>query len=270
MSSLGHKHTPEAIEKIRQSSLGRKKSAETREKLRKANLGNTNCLGRKNSDKTIEKMRQAALGRKLSTETREKLRKANLGKRMTAEAKEKLRKAFLGRKMSPEWKAKIGKANLGKKRSTKVKEKNRQIRLGKKHSAETIEKMRQRCQSDEERAKFREMNKLSRAKLGTDNCLLCGSIFVKKTSNQKLCSMACRICKQKDYEKNRNRRDLRNYRIKYRDKVLHNPEGEVQWLQRSRRQLHLVKEYLKEPSKLQPEALELLVTESTPRSNSRR
>jgi len=80
MKTGGHKHSPEAREKIRQAALRqwqdpevrermlqaeRRRFArpEEREKIRQANLGNKSALGCKRSPETREKMRQARLRR---------------------------------------------------------------------------------------------------------------------------------------------------------------------------------------------------------------
>lgn len=90
-STLGMKHTPETIEKIRQAHLGKKMSPETIEKKR-----------RKQTPEVIEKRRQALLGKKHTPERIEKVRQANLGKKRSPEAIEKNRQAQLGKKRSPE------------------------------------------------------------------------------------------------------------------------------------------------------------------------
>ena len=98
--TLGYKHSPEAVEKLRE----REPSPETREKIRQALLGRKHSPearekmhGRKHSPEEIEKMRQANLGRKHSPESREKMRQALLGRTVSPEAVEKMRQAKLRR-----------------------------------------------------------------------------------------------------------------------------------------------------------------------------
>jgi len=102
-SALGRKHSPETIEKIRESNRRREMSPETLEKMRQSHLGQpSHNRGKKTPPETREKIRQASLGKKLSTETREKLRRASLGQKHTPEQIEKQRQATLGHKKSPE------------------------------------------------------------------------------------------------------------------------------------------------------------------------
>lgn len=95
----GHRHTPGAIEKIRQTSLGRKVSEETRARQREAQSART--------PETIEKMRSAAIGRKHTPESIEKMRAAAL--RRTEEQ----RRAYgdMARNMTPEQKAAVAEGN---------------------------------------------------------------------------------------------------------------------------------------------------------------
>lgn len=104
--------------------------------------------GRKHSPETLEKMRQSHLGKKMSPEAIEKTRQANLGRKQSPEHIEKMRQIHLGKKRSPEVRAKLSQAqlgkhhNLGRKASLETREKMRQIHLGKKMSPESIEKMK--------------------------------------------------------------------------------------------------------------------------------
>jgi len=80
---LGHKHSPEAREKMRQTLAASKhvpyeRTPEHRERMRQLKVGNKYWLGRKHTLETKEKMREAALGRTRSPETREKVRRARL------------------------------------------------------------------------------------------------------------------------------------------------------------------------------------------------
>jgi len=66
--TIGLKHTPEHIEKIRQANLGRKHTTESIEKIRQTSLG------RKHTIESIEKCKQSSLGRKHTIESIEKMK----------------------------------------------------------------------------------------------------------------------------------------------------------------------------------------------------
>jgi len=112
---IGHKHTEETKQKIRESVT----KAETREKIRSSRLG------KKHTPETIEKLRLAGLKRTHTEETKEKMRKIT----HTEETKEKLRQANIGKKHSLASKEKVRQANIGKKLSPETKEKIRQSLL---------------------------------------------------------------------------------------------------------------------------------------------
>jgi group I intron endonuclease len=100
-------HTPETIEKIRQSNLGQKRSGETRR-----NIGLTS-LGRKVSEATKEKRRVTlkARGYRHSEETKEKIRQTKIGDKNPSkkpEARKKLSESHMGYIMPEEQKRKIG------------------------------------------------------------------------------------------------------------------------------------------------------------------
>lgn len=69
--SNGIKHSPETIEKIRNSNIGKKRSAETRERIRKSKIGF------KISEEARRKQSLAIKGRKFSDETKEKIGRSN-------------------------------------------------------------------------------------------------------------------------------------------------------------------------------------------------
>jgi len=98
----GYKHSPEAIEKIRQKNIGRKASVETRRKMSISN--GRYWLGKKHSPEAIEKRRQKILGTKRSDESKENQRIRMLGENNpfygethTPEAKEKIRQSKLNK-----------------------------------------------------------------------------------------------------------------------------------------------------------------------------
>lgn len=80
----GCTHSPEAIEKIRQTS----KRPCSEEKKKKISLANK---GHKMTAEQIEKLRISSIGRKLSDTAKEKLRIANTGKKYSEETREKIR-----------------------------------------------------------------------------------------------------------------------------------------------------------------------------------
>jgi hypothetical protein len=80
----GVKHTPEAIEKIRETSK-RRCSEEKKKKISLANKG------LKMTAEQREKLRISSTGRKLSETAKEKLRIANTGKKYSDETREKIR-----------------------------------------------------------------------------------------------------------------------------------------------------------------------------------
>lgn len=85
----GYKHTPEAIEKIREAAANISK--ETREKMSKARKGKKRDL----SDEARQKISDAATN--LSDETRAKRSKALKGRKFSEEIKKKMREAALRR-----------------------------------------------------------------------------------------------------------------------------------------------------------------------------
>lgn len=95
-SSLGLRHTPEAVAKVSAARRGRKHSPETIERMRAAHTG------KKRSPEANEKTAAANRGRKHSPEAIERMRAAHTGKKRSPEATEKTAAANRGRKLSPE------------------------------------------------------------------------------------------------------------------------------------------------------------------------
>jgi group I intron endonuclease len=153
---IGHKHTEETKQKIRESLVANFKSKppkppkikeikprkplseKQRESLRLSHLG------RKLSEETKKKISNSLKGKKLSEETKEKISSTRLAKKFafTPEHKEKLRQSGLKRTYSKEIGIKISNSLKGKKLSEEHKEKLRQSALNKKHTPETKEKLR--------------------------------------------------------------------------------------------------------------------------------
>lgn len=98
-SSLGYKHTPEAMEKMKRRNLGKKLSEETKRKISESNLG-----------------------REVTEETRRKVGLANSRKTRSPELKLQISKALKGRKRTRESIEKQSKTNTGKKRKVSFKE----------------------------------------------------------------------------------------------------------------------------------------------------
>lgn len=91
-SSLGVKHTEEAIRNMGASKIGIRCKPETREKIRLANTG------KKRKPEVVQKMAEDRTGAKRSEETKQKMRIAHLGKKKTPETIANMS----GKKKSPE------------------------------------------------------------------------------------------------------------------------------------------------------------------------
>lgn len=113
-SRLGHKQSPEAIEKLRQASLGRKQSPEAIEKTRQAHLG------RKRPPETGQRISAAKIGNPSKLKGREK----------SPEAIESHRRALTGYKHTEEAKLNMAKAQMGRKHSLESREKRSQSLMG--------------------------------------------------------------------------------------------------------------------------------------------
>lgn len=120
-SSLGYKHSPEVIEKIRRNSTGRKHTSESIAKMSKVQKGHPT------SEATRKKIGESQIGR-ISP---------NKGKKMTPEQLEHHRLVRIGKKASEETKRKMSEARKGTKRSPETREKMRRAALGHVVSAET-------------------------------------------------------------------------------------------------------------------------------------
>lgn len=75
----------------------RRHAADVRERQRQAALGNTRFKGHKHSAEAIKRIRQAAKAKRRppSQKTREQLRRANKGKKLSLKTREKIRQARL-------------------------------------------------------------------------------------------------------------------------------------------------------------------------------
>jgi group I intron endonuclease len=170
--TIGLKHTPEHIEKIRQAGLGRKQSPEAIEKQR------ITMTGRRLTPEALEAHHKAHLGRKKTPEELEKLRLASTGKKQTPEIiakaqqnrsptiytdelREKLRIANLGRKHTDESRANMSKSQTGRKHSDETLAKMKEVHKGKAYckgvpkSDEWKEKMR-KPKTEEHKEKMRQ------------------------------------------------------------------------------------------------------------------
>ena len=146
---------------------GKACSEETKRKLSKALMGNQNSLGYKHTPETIEKMRKYQQthdnvgrfrkGHKTNLGKRhiiphgyKKGHKTNLGRRHSEESKKKMSKAATGKHPSEETRRKMSVAhkgqipwNTGKPRSQETRQKIRESRIGKTLSKETRQKLRE-------------------------------------------------------------------------------------------------------------------------------
>ena len=75
---------------------GKHFSEETKKKMGSAKKGNKYALGHKHSEEAKNKMREANKGKKLSEETKKKMREARKGKKLSEEHKKKLGEAMKG------------------------------------------------------------------------------------------------------------------------------------------------------------------------------
>jgi group I intron endonuclease len=93
-------------------------------------------LGKKHSDDAINKMRLAKLGKKVSEETKKKMSQAGLGRifsdehRLNLSKSSKGNKNFLGRTHTPETRKKLSDINKGKPKSEEHKRKLSKARIG--------------------------------------------------------------------------------------------------------------------------------------------
>lgn len=86
---IGHAHSEETKNKLKNALTGRSLSKEHKEKLHLAGLG------RKHTEETKQKLRIKHLGKKMSNEARSKMKNNNLGKILTEEHKNKIRLSML-------------------------------------------------------------------------------------------------------------------------------------------------------------------------------
>lgn len=126
----GRKHSPETIEKRRQSLLGHITSEETRAKIALANTG------KKQKPEQIEKHRLAMLGTKASDETKAKLSLKKKGIPLSENHKANIAAGNRGKKVSEESKAKMAESHRGKKSEETI-AKGRATRLANKMSSKT-------------------------------------------------------------------------------------------------------------------------------------
>ncbi len=136
--NVGHKHTLEAKEKMRQAKLGKKLSEEHKQKISISGKGHYQPqatleqrekirqakLGRKQSEETIKKRIEKNTGKKRTQETKDKIGSANKGRKHTEETNEKNRLSHIGlpgpnkgKKMSEEQKQKISTTLKNKKKN---------------------------------------------------------------------------------------------------------------------------------------------------------
>lgn len=104
MSFVGYKHTPEAIEKIRQAGTGRTHTEEVRKKMSERMMGNKITLGLKHTLETLKKMSDVKIGKKFSDESKRKMSEAvkkRLANGMPEETKRKISIANGGNGVSP-------------------------------------------------------------------------------------------------------------------------------------------------------------------------
>lgn len=178
-SRLGVKHTPEAIEKMRQSKVGKKHTPEARAKMGLVHIGNKYRLGRKATPETLERLRQSHAGKP----------SAFKGKHHTAELREKLRQARRRQQITPETIEKRRQSNTGKKRTPEQNEANRQSKLAyyaKQREAGEIHPNQGKKRTPEQVEKFKQAQQKSRSeKKSTSSTGFRGiSVYQKKRNNR--------------------------------------------------------------------------------------
>jgi len=96
-SRLGHRHTDEAKEKLRQANLGKRASKETRQKMSEHQRGHTNPLSMR------QKLSAYNRTRIFAPETRKRMSESAKKKPpVTIETRQRMREAHLGRPRAPE------------------------------------------------------------------------------------------------------------------------------------------------------------------------
>jgi len=106
-----------------------------------AKLGNKNALGHKHTKEAIEKMRIKAIGRKHTPETKQKLSKIHTDKKLSEETKLKMGLAHKGYNHTEEAKLKCSITNKGRKHTDIARKNMSNARIGHKASLETRLKM---------------------------------------------------------------------------------------------------------------------------------
>ena len=126
-SSLGYKHTPEAIKKMSERVI----SEETRAKYR----------AYRHTDETRQIMSEKAKMREVSQDTLDRLATMNIGKKRSEETKAKISIGNKDKKLSNEAKNKISEKAKGRQVSDETRKKMSIARTGHKHSPETYAKI---------------------------------------------------------------------------------------------------------------------------------
>lgn len=142
-SSLGMKHTTEAIAAMSVAKIGKKDTNETKARKSAALKGNTRNLGRKHTDASRAKMSAFMMGNTWCTghkdtdETRAKKSASRTGYKNTIEALANMSAAQKGRTKTAEHRAALSAAGTGKKLSPECRAALSVALTGKKKSPET-------------------------------------------------------------------------------------------------------------------------------------
>jgi hypothetical protein len=126
-SFLGCRHTPEAIEKIKEKNKGRKVSEKTKNKISEAKKGRKDTQETRNRKSEAQKGNQNAKGNKLTDEHKLKISNSLKGKKRSDETKQnksnnmKGNKNAQGHKHTDETKKKIRNRMKGNKNAKRIK-----------------------------------------------------------------------------------------------------------------------------------------------------
>lgn len=97
-SMIGHKHSNDTIQKMKQAKIGHVVSDETRKRISNALTGRPGTwIGRKHNDESKKKMSDSAKGRKHNDETKKKMSEMRKGNRHTNDSRKKMSDAAKGK-----------------------------------------------------------------------------------------------------------------------------------------------------------------------------
>lgn len=136
--TIGFKHSPEAIEKIKKAGTGRRHTEESKLKMRNS------CLGRPNPPEAVAKANKTKSLNpyKLTEEHKAKLLECVKNRIWTEEQRKKLSVAMTGKKMPEEHKKRLTELSRNRMHSQESRDKRRQKLLGRKLTVEQLKKQK--------------------------------------------------------------------------------------------------------------------------------